>query len=248
MGNKVSAVHGVKSDHFYDQGNAVNEIWFGDVEIISRLPFGDSDLEQAGWPPGDFPKIPWHHFIIPMHKRDEVSNMTACVPSWPNDCTCQDWLPKHGYLGMYTGIPPSSAYIIGYLFLAFVPGTYWGFILMVRRAFADWRDLRGESHLYPDPVATRRMAKHQLFRRLGEAFTSVTLSILCLVLGVPALAAGTRQMGAATFVLSSALAVGFVAIGGVVVIPLILLWTTRKPCPATTLSLRRKAEDSDPVS
>ncbi|KAJ5275056.1 hypothetical protein N7505_003601 [Penicillium chrysogenum] len=171
MGNKVSAVHGVKSDHFYDQGNAVNEIWFGDVEIISRLPFGDSDLEQAGWPPGDFPKIPWHHFIIPMHKRDEVSNMTACVPSWPNDCTCQDWLPKHGYLGMYTGIPPSSAYIIGYLFLAFVPGTYWGFILMVRRAFADWRDLRGNH------ISTRTLSRPGVWLSINFSGVSAKLSL-----------------------------------------------------------------------
>ncbi|KAJ6119358.1 hypothetical protein N7523_003638 [Penicillium sp. IBT 18751x] len=69
MGHKVSVVGGVKSDNFYQQGNAINEIWLGDVEIISRLPFGDSDLEQAGWPAGSWPKIPWHQFIIPL-KRD----------------------------------------------------------------------------------------------------------------------------------------------------------------------------------
>ncbi|KAJ5678332.1 uncharacterized protein N7477_003965 [Penicillium maclennaniae] len=69
MGHKVSVVGGVKSDNFYQQGNAINEIWLGDVELISRLPFGDSDLEQAGWPAGSWPKIPWHQFIIPL-KRD----------------------------------------------------------------------------------------------------------------------------------------------------------------------------------
>ncbi|KAJ5157122.1 uncharacterized protein N7482_008222 [Penicillium canariense] len=69
MGHKFSVVHGVKSDKFYEQGNAINEIWVGDVEIISRLPFGDSDISQAGWSPGKWPKIPWHHFIIPL-KRD----------------------------------------------------------------------------------------------------------------------------------------------------------------------------------
>lgn len=64
MGNKLSSVHGVKSEDYYQPGNAINEIWVGNVEIISLLPFGDSDKAQAGWK-----KIPWHNFIIPM-KRD----------------------------------------------------------------------------------------------------------------------------------------------------------------------------------
>lgn len=66
MGNKVSAINGAKSPNFFEPGNAVNEIWFGNVEIISRLPFGDSDMAQAGWPKGDYPKIPWRPFIIPL--------------------------------------------------------------------------------------------------------------------------------------------------------------------------------------
>ncbi|RHZ51084.1 uncharacterized protein CDV56_104273 [Aspergillus thermomutatus] len=69
MGNKVSAIHGVKSDHYFEKGNAINEIWVGNVELISRLPFGDSDLAQAAWPIGGWPKIPWHNFIIPLKRR-----------------------------------------------------------------------------------------------------------------------------------------------------------------------------------
>ncbi|KAK2756216.1 hypothetical protein FQN54_005624 [Arachnomyces sp. PD_36] len=66
MGNKISAVNGVKSSDFYQPGNAVNEIWWGDTEVVSRLPFGDSDMGQAGWPKGEWPKIPWRPFIIPL--------------------------------------------------------------------------------------------------------------------------------------------------------------------------------------
>lgn len=66
MGNKFSAVNGVRSSNFYEPGNGVNEIWVGDLEIVSRLPFGDSDMAQAGWPKGDYPKIPWRPFIIPL--------------------------------------------------------------------------------------------------------------------------------------------------------------------------------------
>jgi hypothetical protein len=69
MGHKFSVIKGVKSGDFYKQGNAINEIWVGDFELISRLPFGDSDIGQAGWPPGNWPKIPWHQSIIPL-KRD----------------------------------------------------------------------------------------------------------------------------------------------------------------------------------
>lgn len=69
MGHKVSVVHGLKSEDYYKPGNAINEIWLGRLELISRLPFGDSDLGQAGWSSGSFPKIPWHNFIIPLKKR-----------------------------------------------------------------------------------------------------------------------------------------------------------------------------------
>ncbi|KKK13632.1 hypothetical protein AOCH_007307 [Aspergillus ochraceoroseus] len=83
MGQKISAVNGVKSDNYFEPGNAINQIWYGDVEMISRLPFGDTDMGQAGWASG-FPKIPWHDFIIPL-KRDlnttTVDNPAAgCCP------------------------------------------------------------------------------------------------------------------------------------------------------------------------
>lgn len=71
MGNKISAVNGVKSSDFYRPGNAVNEIWWGDMEVVSRLPFGDSDMAQAGWPKGEWPKIPWRPFIIPLRAAAE---------------------------------------------------------------------------------------------------------------------------------------------------------------------------------
>ncbi|KAA8648530.1 hypothetical protein EYZ11_008823 [Aspergillus tanneri] len=68
MGQNVSAINGVRSDNYYKPGNAINEIWIGDVELISRLPFGDSDIAQAGWSNGGWPKVPWHNFIIPMKR------------------------------------------------------------------------------------------------------------------------------------------------------------------------------------
>ncbi|KAJ5206793.1 hypothetical protein N7491_002575 [Penicillium cf. griseofulvum] len=237
MGNKVSAVNGVKSDHFYDQGNAVNEIWVGDVEIISRLPFGDSDLEQAGWPPGDFPKIPWHHFIIPMHKRNEASNMTTELPKNGTCGVCPDWLPKHGYLGMYTSISESAAYLFGILFLLLALGMYLYFMTGIIGAFFNWQWLREESHLYPDPAAIRRMAKHNLWIGLGESFMVLALSILCFVLGVPALAAGTRRMDATTFILLNGLGGGVTIIfAGLVALPSFMLWWTKKPRSVKTSS------------
>ncbi|KAJ5183347.1 hypothetical protein N7492_000963 [Penicillium capsulatum] len=90
MGQNVSAIHGVKSDNFYQQGNAINEIWIGDLELIARLPFGDSDLGQAGWPPKNWPKIPWHQFVIPL-KRDMTSfNASICLSNgtFARACRC----------------------------------------------------------------------------------------------------------------------------------------------------------------
>jgi hypothetical protein len=79
MGNRISAVNGVRSPNFFQPGNAVNEIWLGDVEIISRLPFGDSEMAQAGWPKGDYPKLPWRPFIIPL--RAAVAKTTDTIAS-----------------------------------------------------------------------------------------------------------------------------------------------------------------------
>ncbi|EEP81718.1 predicted protein [Uncinocarpus reesii 1704] len=79
MGNKISAVNGVRSPNFFEPGNAVNEVWIGKLEIISRLPFGDSDMAQAGWPKGDYPKIPWRPFIIPL--RASFGKMARSITS-----------------------------------------------------------------------------------------------------------------------------------------------------------------------
>lgn len=236
MGNNISAVHGVKSDHFYDQGNAVNEIWVGDVEVISRLPFGDSDLEQAGWPKGDFPKIPWHHFIIPMQKRDEASNTTTNPPSLAMDgthCTCRDWLPEYGYLGMYTRISPDVASWIGGMFLL-AAGCLWIYYTSrLCRAFRTWQCVREASLLLPDPVAARRAANVDLWIRLGKAYVMFVLSILCLVLGLPAIAASAKKLDAASFVLYNGFWGGIGAIiSGLIIYPSAMWWDTRKIRPA----------------
>ncbi|KOS42343.1 hypothetical protein ACN38_g6757 [Penicillium nordicum] len=238
MGNKVSAVHGVKSDHFYDQGNAVNEIWVGDVEVISRLPFGDSDLEQAGWPKGDYPKIPWHHFIIPMQKRDESSNTTTNPSSLamdPTPHTCPSWLPDHGYLGMYTRIHPDAASFIGALFLTFALLLWMYFTARLNRAFRTWQCVREASLRTPDTVAVRRKANGDLWIRIGQTYIVFVLSILCLVLGLPATAAGARKIDAATFVLSNGIWGGIGAIiGGLIIYPLGFWWDARKIQPVTS--------------
>lgn len=84
MGQKLSVVSGVRSENFTQPGNAVNEIWVGNTEIISRLPFGDNDMEQAGWPENGMPKIPWHNFIIPMKRALNTSANYSCSFDWSN--------------------------------------------------------------------------------------------------------------------------------------------------------------------
>ncbi|KAL4907269.1 hypothetical protein BDW74DRAFT_122438 [Aspergillus multicolor] len=80
MGKKLSVVKGVKSEDYTEPGNAVNQIWVGDTELISRLPFGDNDMEQAGWPVHGVPKIPWHNFIIPMRRDLGTPSITNSSP------------------------------------------------------------------------------------------------------------------------------------------------------------------------
>ncbi|KAL5359645.1 hypothetical protein BJX96DRAFT_60415 [Aspergillus floccosus] len=81
MGHKVSSVAGVRSDRYYESGNAINEIWVGDVEVISRLPFGDSEMGQAAWPKGGWPKIPWRNFVIPMRRGIKFTNKPKKIQS-----------------------------------------------------------------------------------------------------------------------------------------------------------------------
>jgi hypothetical protein len=85
MGHKISTVHGVKSEDYYKPGNAINEIWLGDVELISRLPFGDSDLAQAAWPIRGWPKIPWHNFIIPWKRSLDSQEFVDDVRQVPEE-------------------------------------------------------------------------------------------------------------------------------------------------------------------
>ncbi|KAL2821353.1 hypothetical protein BDW59DRAFT_150166 [Aspergillus cavernicola] len=80
MGQKLSVVTGVKSLNFTQPGNAINEIWAGNTEIISHLPFGDSDMSQASWPKDGLPKIPWHNFIIPMKRDFDATTLNLTIP------------------------------------------------------------------------------------------------------------------------------------------------------------------------
>lgn len=234
MGNKISAVHGVKSDHFYEQGNAINEIWVGDIEVISRLPFGDSDLEQAGWPRGGFPKIPWHQFLIPMHKRDGYTNKSAGSLPWNvtethrSNGLCRDWLPRHGYLGMYTKVSPDPAYFIGTVFFLLAASLYIVYTYTSTRAIDNWVIMRSLSGFLSNAADMRRKAWRDLWMNLGRAFSALVLCVLCLVLGLPALAAGARGMDAATFILLNGLIVTVgVIVSGFLVQPLAMLWLTR---------------------
>lgn len=122
MGNKVSAIHGVKSADFYNQGNAINEIWIGDVELVSRLPFGDSDLGQAGWPKGSWPKIPWHQFIVPLRRSIDIHNDTIMAANeTAGNCPGKlgDIWPNTGFFSGYRNAPKPVAYIFGTVLFAF---------------------------------------------------------------------------------------------------------------------------------
>ncbi|CAG7976928.1 unnamed protein product [Penicillium salamii] len=214
MGNKVSVVRGVKSDHFYNQQNGINEIWVGDVEIISRLPFGDSDQEQSSWPPGGVPKIPWHQFIIPLHKRDEVGNMSASSVSDIPTSACYASLPTSGYYGMFTGMPPRSSYQIGVhlLFGAAMMGMF--FVSLVVMNFVMHlveSDLSIEGEHRSDCALLRRQRVFHL-RILLMAAAFLAFSILLAALGLSALAAGIQHPNASFWILDDGIAAMFVAV------------------------------------
>lgn len=203
MGQKVSVVQGVRSENFYQQGNAINEIWLGDVELISRLPFGDSDLEQAGWPVGDWPKIPWHQFIIPLKRElstisdtNMSSNSTACL------CPALPWehhLPGTGLFSHVGKLNRMTAYIIGILALliggvvccAAFGNLYktWKFLLRVRRD--------------PMQVIPSKYAPYQLesyfVKRMFVIFSKLACAVLIFGVGMACMIRGIEGISANLF-------------------------------------------------
>lgn len=113
MGHKFSAVNGVRSPNFYEPGNAVNEIWMGDLEIISRMPFGDSDMAQAGWPKGDWPKIPWRPFIIPLRAGIKAATKSRDLQSAAS-------LPSLTWTKSFLKIPDVNVAVVCWLMMQFL--------------------------------------------------------------------------------------------------------------------------------
>ncbi|KAJ5758074.1 uncharacterized protein N7511_006768 [Penicillium nucicola] len=181
--------------HFYDQGNAINEIWIGDVEVISRLPFGDSDLEQAGWQKNSWPKIPWHQFIIPLRKRDDTSDSFLGFTRSP---AADDRPPTHGYLGMYADDSPTVALILGSLFLLFS----WVFLLWsVKTALG----VIFRRHYNPPPGSVQN--SYALLSRRGTYFFVIkalllfVLAVVYTVLGIPGIVTGRQRVNAYSMLL-----------------------------------------------
>ncbi|KAJ5084721.1 hypothetical protein NUU61_009300 [Penicillium alfredii] len=200
MGHKFSAIHGVKSDHFYEPGNAINEIWVGDVEVVSRLPFGDSDLEQAGWPEGNWPKIPWHHFIIPL-KRDDIYLMNGTLHTQPGTgvkCPMQV-LPQGGYYNVFRRIDPGWSICIGYMIffgaltllrLTWDAATFLLWILMALRSQG------ARTPLCATDIETMKTAFGTYVKKT-ILYSLATFGLI--ILGLPALTAGAEQTDVTTF-------------------------------------------------
>lgn len=199
MGHNVSAIAGVKSSNFYEQGNAINEIWVDNVELISRLPFGDSDLGQAGWPKGGWPKIPWHQFIIPL-KRDMSQNITMLTrdvnpPTAERVCLCPIGYPTSGYVGMYK----DWMSILGELFactllsIAIWTTAYVFFSLRWDRFCQDLEDLMPahqktvrEPIDIPAQIRTQQQGERLIIRWSIRKFSLLGLSLLLVVFAFPA--------------------------------------------------------------
>lgn len=235
MGHKVSVVRGVKSDHFYEQKNGINEIWVGDVEVISRLPFGDSDQEQASWPAGGIPKIPWHHFIIPFQKRSDEGNMSSqhtlsSETHQTSPCTCMSRLPTTGYLGLYANMDSRYAYFIGMILLigAYeLNSLYWSAIFDHVRVRSIILARLPESDT--DPAARKRALRALLRITLLRCGLRLSLSIFFAVMGLPALAAGVNQEYAAVDVLIFTLLGCFMAVILAVWGPICVTFTLCQP-------------------
>lgn len=226
MGNKFSVVHGVKSDNFYQQGNAINEIWIGDVELISRLPFGDSDLEQAGWPAGSWPKIPWHQFVIPL-KRNLATTIKAPMSVNSTACNCpalpaEYHLPDTGPLSIANGLSPGWACSLGCTAILFGLFMCIQGLIGLRKAHVClhvWEQVRVRVFPFeyiPDTV------KSYFWFKLGFDGFAVFRGLLLICMGVPFTVRGIRGVSANSLFLPSVFCV-VIAIAVHLIISLIYL-------------------------
>lgn len=202
MGNKVSVVHGVKSADFYHQGNAINEIWIGDVELVSRLPFGDSDFGQAGWPKGTWPKIPWHQFIIPLKRSLDAGNRTI-MASNETVCKCPgtirfDW-PDTGFYSIYKGIPQEVAYVLG----ATTVGIGVGLMLypfihrnLLIREFSLYQRFR----LHPPPASSASLVNRAYWYWTFFTLCSWIIGLILFVLAFPLMLWSVQQFSLPRFI------------------------------------------------
>ncbi|KAJ5929055.1 hypothetical protein N7454_006903 [Penicillium verhagenii] len=211
MGNNVSSVTGVKSPNFYEQGNGINEIWVKDLEVVSRLPFGDSDLGQAGWPVGGWPKIPWHQFIIPL-KRDLTGDIqndynlamnyaTLDYISDDNTCHCLPKLTEVGYMGIYHNWDIIPAAVLSFLLMfAGLSTLYllqnsirWNTVCLDLHAFnpnpAEYNIclgcLRKGQLNPPNRIRRWRHLKPWLWRFCLHKFLMLAFGTICVVFAVP---------------------------------------------------------------
>ncbi|KAJ5654525.1 hypothetical protein N7490_001528 [Penicillium lividum] len=196
MGN-VTSVTGVKSPNFYEQGNGINEIWVDGVEVISRLPFGDSDLGQAGWLPGDWPKIPWHQFIIPL-KRDLQSNIDSLNFTMSQNqtckCQCEEKFPENGYFGLYKGWDTESVMWftvfslgLGYSTLIYLASLVQSdrFSLQLHKSKPDVPGMA--EHVLRTPIGIRKWQDLNpwFWKYLLRIFAILIFGIVCVILALP---------------------------------------------------------------
>ena len=248
MGQKISAVHGVKSGDFYKQGNAINEIWVGDVELISRLPFGDSDLGQAGWPRGSWPKIPWHQFIIPLKREVTPDTMTAVgTISNIGPSSCPYDLPRTGYFAMYNSWPDWLSLLFGMLML---PLGFWLCIRVWKKAAARRCAFR---HLLDPLVRNRDHVEQPILIRTSDWLYiihfvfSFLAGVHLVTISVPALTMHLRKMSASVWLATWVLCLTTIC-GTVIIYQVIrLTWEMRCVMAKYENSLRAEEETAQAV-
>ncbi|KAJ5328310.1 hypothetical protein N7452_008700 [Penicillium brevicompactum] len=216
MGHKVSVVRGVKSDHFYNQQNGINEIWVGDVEVISRLPFGDSDQEQSSWPPGEFQR--YRGITSSFHSTKETISAI--------------WLPKIRRANTLPAPVISRflqldmpAYILGCILSWLI---FWG----VYNTLSSAKEIPNDKEqlLMSEPSVIGGwlgldvdIMLSKLRRLCSRSALSLALSIFFFFMGLPAFAAGSENAVAVAFIISKGVGVSVGYIGIYVVLLLFMV-------------------------
>jgi hypothetical protein len=111
-----------------------------------------------------------------------------------------NWLPTHGYLGIYTGIDWCLAYLLGSFLLSIGFGLYLIFVSNIVCAFHVRRGYNAVPKQQRNLSVMGVVYRRSIRRPVMYTFLKLAFSALFVVLGIPGVVAGMQRINAGMYI------------------------------------------------